>query len=73
MSADHTALDTLDSGRRTLYLSGGLSGLVLGTGYLVILPLYAQVGAPPLGSRVFVVYAIGTAMAARAVMRQSGP
>jgi hypothetical protein len=39
----------IDPADAPLLRTGGVSALLLGLGYLVILPLYAKVGAPPSG------------------------
>jgi hypothetical protein len=38
---------------------GGISALLLGLGYLVTVPLYASVGAPPLGGEAWLTYVAG--------------
>jgi len=45
----NSTLHSIDPEWRWLYRVGGISALVLGIGYIVIFPLYAQVGAPPAG------------------------
>src|SRR4249919_1241625 len=44
-----TAADSVDPSGKSLYLAGGISALVLGCAYLAIFPLFARVGAPPVG------------------------
>jgi len=39
----------LDPERKWLYRVGGISALALGIAYIIILPLFARVGAPPIG------------------------
>ena len=40
---------SVDADWKWLYRVGGVSALVLGAGYIAIFPLYARVGAPPVG------------------------
>lgn len=40
-------LDTLSQVPKQWYRIGGVAALVLGIGYVIIIPLYAYVGAPP--------------------------
>jgi hypothetical protein len=40
---------SVDDEHRALYRAGGISALLIGIGYLAIFPLYARVGAPPMG------------------------
>ena len=47
MSAQKLLGDTGDPERKGWYRVGGISALVLGVAYLIIIPLYASVGAPP--------------------------
>jgi len=42
-----TTIDVVD--RNRWYRVGGLAALVLGAGYVAIIPLYAHVGVPPVG------------------------
>lgn len=44
---------------KLLYRVGGISALVLGIVYLVIFPLFAQVGAPPTGGEIWLKYLQG--------------
>ncbi len=47
MAAHATPVNAVDPDSRWLYRVGGISALVLGAAYIVIIPLYAHVGAPP--------------------------
>src|SRR5262245_14745362 len=49
MSPVNTTAHSIDAEWRWLYRVGGISALILGLGYIVILPLYARVGALPTG------------------------
>ena len=51
------------AGSTWLYRVGGLSALVFVAGYLVIFPLYASVGAPPVGAEAWLAYGAGKAAA----------
>lgn len=59
MSADTMTPDTIDPDGRWLYRVGGISALLLGIGYVVTIPLYASVGAPPSGGEAWLAYAAG--------------
>jgi hypothetical protein len=47
---------TTDADDRALYRLGGVSAIVLGVAYIVIFPLYAHVGAPPIGGQAWMDY-----------------
>jgi hypothetical protein len=49
--------DDLD--RRWEYPVGGISALAIGIGYIVIIPLFVAVGAPPSGGEAWLTYAAG--------------
>ena len=49
--------DDLD--RRWAYRVGGLSALAIGIGYLVVIPLFVAVGAPPSGGEAWLTYVAG--------------
>ena len=57
--AKATMAETTDADDRELYRLGGLSAIVLGVAYLVIFPLYAQVGAPPVGGQAWLDHLAG--------------
>lgn len=44
---EKTTLDTLSRIQKQWYRVGGVAAFVLGIGYVIIIPLYADVGAPP--------------------------
>ena len=48
-----------DADERRLYRWGGLSALLLGLGYLLTIPLYVAVGAPPHGGEARLGYLVG--------------
>lgn len=47
MSAGKTLIHTFDPEGGWLYRAGGISALLLGLGYVITIPLYLYVGAPP--------------------------
>ncbi|HEX6557126.1 MAG TPA: hypothetical protein VF026_30465 [Ktedonobacteraceae bacterium] len=49
MSAQKMMVHTVDPDGKWLYRVGGISALVLGIAYIITIPLYAHVGAPPSG------------------------
>lgn len=59
MGADATTANSVDPDSRWLYRVGGISALVLGAAYIVIIPLYAHVGAPPSGGEAWLKYLEG--------------
>lgn len=49
MSAQKMMVHAVDPDGKWLYRVGGISALVLGLAYIITIPLYAHVGAPPSG------------------------
>lgn len=49
MSAQKMMVNAVDPDGKWLYRVGGISALVLGIAYIITIPLYVQVGAPPSG------------------------
>lgn len=49
MSTQKMQVHAVDPEGKWLYRVGGICALVLGVAYLIIIPLYASVGAPPTG------------------------
>ena len=49
----------MDRDARWLYQVGGISALLLGVGYVITIPLYAHVGAPPQGGEPVLKYLVG--------------
>ena len=58
MNAQMT-IDSADPAGKWLYRVGGIAALVLGLGYVIIFPLFAQVGAPPTGGDAWLAYLPG--------------
>jgi hypothetical protein len=56
---EKTTLDTLSGVQKQSYRFGGVAALVLGVGYIIIIPLYAHVGAPPSGGEAWFKYLPG--------------
>ncbi len=61
MSAAKTMVHAVDPDGRWLYRVGGISALLLGIGYVIIIPLYVHVGAPPSGGEAWLQYLAGKA------------
>ena len=59
MTAETMRPDAVDPGWKWLYRVAGISGLVLGVGYIAIFPLYARVGPPPSGGEAWLTYLVG--------------
>ncbi|MBV9670595.1 MAG: hypothetical protein JOZ43_06535, partial [Acidobacteriales bacterium] len=59
MNAEKLRVTTVDPDGKGLYRVGGICALVLGVAYLVIIPLYASVGAPPTGGEAWLTYLDG--------------
>jgi hypothetical protein len=55
------ASHTVGVDQKKSYRVGGIAALLLATGYVVIVPLYAQVGAPPSGGDAWFKYVAGKA------------
>ena len=49
MSTEKMSVSAVDPDGKWLYRVGGISALLLGIGYLITIPLYVRVGAPPSG------------------------
>ena len=58
MSTEMT-VDAVDADGKWLYRVGGISALVLGIAYIIIIPLFAHVGAPPSGGEAWLKYLAG--------------
>ena len=52
----------IKSDEKWLYRTSGIVALALGTAYIVILPLFARVGAPPTGGDIWLKYLQGKTM-----------
>lgn len=52
-------VDAVDADGKWLYRVGGASALALGIGYIIIIPLFAHVGAPPTGGEIWLKYLQG--------------
>src|SRR5881296_2427219 len=52
-------VNAVDPDGKWLYRVGGISALVLGTAYIVIVALYVPVGAPPSGAEARLAYLAG--------------
>ena len=63
-----TAVDSTDRDEKQWYRVGGIAALVLGVGYIIIFPLYAQVGAPPSGGEAWFKYLPGKTTAWWAIL-----
>jgi hypothetical protein len=59
MSAENPIVHAVDPDGRWLYRVGGISALLLGIGYIITIPLYAAVGAPPSGGEARLNYLVG--------------
>jgi len=59
MNAQKLLVHTVDPEGKGLYRVGGISALVLGVAYLIIIPLYASVGAPPTSGEAWLTYLDG--------------
>jgi|SRR5215469_15254621 len=59
MSAEKMTVNAVDPDGKWLYRAGGISALLLGLGYVAIIPLYATVGAPPSDSEAWLKYLVG--------------
>lgn len=59
MSAQKMMVHTVDPNGKWFYRVGGISALVLGLAYIITIPLYAHVGAPPSGGEAWLKYLAG--------------
>jgi hypothetical protein len=59
MSRQTTLAETIGRDDSWMYRIGGVSALLLGLGYLAIIPLYTSVGVPPDGGQAWLVYGAG--------------
>jgi hypothetical protein len=59
MSVQKMMVDAVDPGGNWLYRVGGISALVLGIGYIIIIALYVPMGAPPNGAEARLTYLAG--------------
>jgi hypothetical protein len=56
MSAQNMAVTPVDSDSKWLYRVGGVSALLIGLGYIIIIPIYAMAGIPPDGGEAKLIY-----------------
>lgn len=68
MSAQTTMANTVDPDGKWLYRVGGISALVLGIGYIIIIALYVPMGAPPSGAEARLAYIAGNTRAWWAIL-----
>jgi hypothetical protein len=61
MKIEKTAVDAATVDQKHWYRVGSIAAVALGTGYIIILPLYARVGAPPSGGEAWFRYLPGKA------------
>ncbi|RPI93798.1 MAG: hypothetical protein EHM40_08660 [Chloroflexi bacterium] len=59
MGVPKTMVDAVGPDGKWLYRVGGLSALVLGIAYIVIIALYIPIGAPPSGAEAWLTYLAG--------------
>jgi hypothetical protein len=59
MSSEKMVGHAVDPEGRWLYRAGGISALVLGVAYIIIIPLYAEAGAPPSDGEAWLKYLAG--------------
>jgi hypothetical protein len=59
MSAEKMIANAVDPDEKWLYRVGGMSALILGIAYIVIIGLYVYAGAPPSGGEEWLNYAAG--------------
>lgn len=59
MSAENTAVKTIDPQGKWLYRVGGISGLAIGIGYIIIIVLFVPLGAKPSGAAAWLAYMAG--------------
>ena len=59
MSVEKAMVDSGDVDQKQWYRVGGIAALVLAVAYIIIVPLYARVGAPPTGGEAWFHYLPG--------------
>jgi hypothetical protein len=59
MSAEKTMVHAVDPDGKWLYRVGGISALLLGIAYIITIPLYVHVGAPPSDGEAWLQYLAG--------------
>lgn len=59
MSTAKATVRAADSEQKWVYRVGGLSALAIGIAYIIIILLYARVGAPPIGGQAWLEYLTG--------------
>ncbi|MBI4675062.1 MAG: hypothetical protein HY741_25765 [Chloroflexi bacterium] len=59
MSAQNMMVNVVDPDGKWLYRVGGISAIVLGMAYIVIIALYVPMGAPPSGAEARLTYLAG--------------
>jgi hypothetical protein len=59
MGVEKTTVDSVDVDQKQWYRVGGIAALVLGVAYVIIVFLYARVGAPPTGVEAWFKYLPG--------------
>jgi hypothetical protein len=59
MGVEKTMVDSVDLDQKQWYRMGGIAALVLGVAYIIIVLLYARVGAPPTGGEAWFQYLPG--------------
>jgi hypothetical protein len=59
MNTEKMMAHTVDPDGNSLYRVGGISALLLGIAYIITIPLYVYVGAPPSGGEARLQYLIG--------------
>lgn len=59
MSTAKMTVDAVAPEEKRLYQVGGISSLAIGLAYIIIIGLYAQVGAPPIGGEAWLTYLAG--------------
>jgi hypothetical protein len=67
-SAEKMIADAVDPDGKWLYRVGGICALVLGVAYIITIPLYASVGAPPSGGEAWLTYSAGKTTAWWAIL-----
>jgi hypothetical protein len=59
MKPGMSTVASADADQKQWYRVGGIAALVLGIAYIIIIPLYAHVGAPPIGGEAWFKYLPG--------------